>query len=185
MPSLKNFAARLPGGAARAWAPLLGEATEAKGAIYARNTCPHCSSRLAKLPLRSMKCPSCQQPIVRIRGDDYVVYLLREEDAGPLRKEMDDHWALTRGWSEAGGRWDPEAIRRLRRVWMARYAALGLGVRVVVWGSGPCGPCRSLSKTVFEPAKAPELPLRECRNTYCNCRYEPVIKGSPRPRVDA
>ncbi len=113
MPSLKDFAARLPGGAARAWAPLLGEATEAKGAIYARNTCPHCSSRLAKLPVRSMKCPSCQQPIVRIRGDDYVVYLLREEDAGPLRKEMDDHWALTRGWSEAGGRWDPEAIRRM------------------------------------------------------------------------
>ena len=150
------------------------------GAIYARNTCPHCSSRLAKLPVRNTKCPACGRPIVRIRGDDYVVYLLREEDAGPLRKEMGAHWALTH-MSEAGGRWDPEAIRQLRRVWMARYAALGLGVRVVVWGSGPCDRCRSLSKTVFGPAKAPELPLRECRNTYCNCRYEPVIRGSRPP----
>jgi hypothetical protein len=177
MPFSTDLAARLqadPG--TRAWAPLLGEATEAKGVVYARNTCPHCSAPLVKLPLRSFKCPVCRQPIVRIRGDDYVVYLLREEDAGPLLKEMDAHWALTKGWWDAGGRWDPEAIRTLRRVWMARYAALGLDARVVVWAGGRCYPCSSLSGMVFEPMKAPELPLRECRETYCNCRYEPVIR---------
>jgi len=156
--------------------PVLGKAVEANGVIYASNRCPHCSSRLARLPSRSIRCSLCARPIVRIRGDDNVVYLLREEDAGPLRKEMDAHWALTH-MSEPGWLWDPEALRRLRRVWMVRYAALGLGVRVVLWANAPCGPCRSLVDTVFEPADAPELPLRECRNFYCNCRYQPVVRG--------
>jgi hypothetical protein len=178
MPSLENYEARPPGGAPGAWAPVLGGAIEAKGVIYAGNRCPHCSSRLAKLPVRNTKCRACGRPIVRIRGDDYVVYLLREEDAGPLRKEMDAHRALTH-MSEPGWRWDPEALRGLRRVWMVRYSALGLGVRVVLWtnANAPCGPCRSLGDTVFEPANAPELPLRECRNFYCNCRYQPVMRG--------
>lgn len=165
-----------PGGAPDAWVPILGWAIEDGGAIYAGNRCPHCSSRLAKLPLRNSKCPSCRRPIVRIRGDDGVVYLLRDEDAGPLRKEMDAHWALTH-MSLPGWRWDPEALRGLRRVWLVRYAALGLRVRVVLWKNDPCYSCRSLSDTVFEPENAPELPLRECQNFYCNCRYEPVITG--------
>ena len=135
MPSLKDFATRLPGGAARAWAPLLGEATEAKGAIYARNTCPHCSSRLAKLPVRNTKCPACGRPIVRIRGDDYVVYLLREEDAGPLRKEMGAHWALTH-MSEAGGRWDPEAIRHLHTFGVSGWPGTLRSALVCAWWFG-------------------------------------------------
>lgn len=168
-----------PGRAPGAWVPVLGGAVEAKGVIYAGNRCPHCSSRLVKLPARNSKCPACGQLIVRIRGDDNVVYLLREEDAGPLRQEKEAHWDLTH-LSQPGWRWDPEALRQLRRVWMVRYLALGLGVRVMLWTNAhdPCGPCQALSGTVFEPANAPELPLRECRNFYCNCRYQPVIRSS-------
>ena len=176
MPPLEDFEARPPGDAPGAWAPVLSGAIEANGVIYAGNRCPHCSSRLAKIPVKNTKCPSCRRLIVRIRGDDYVVYFLRAEDVGPLRKEMDAHWALTH-MSAPGWRWDPEALRRLRRVWMVRYAGLGLGVRVTLWGNDSCDACRSFSNTVFEPATAPELPLMGCRRTYCNCRYEPVIRG--------
>jgi len=168
---------QLPGGAAGAWLSPSGGAIEARGVVYAGNRCPHCSSRLTRLPARSIKCSLCGRPIVRIRGDDNVVYLLRAEDAAPLRKEMEAHWALTH-MSLPGWRWDPEALRQLRRAWLARYAALGLGVRVVLWKNDPCGPCRSFGTTIFEPAAAPELPLRECLNIYCNCRYQPVIRGS-------
>jgi hypothetical protein len=164
----KDFAARFQVHPTREWAPLLGEATEAKGVVYARNTCPHCSSRLARFPTRSGKCPECQQIIVRVRGDDYVVYLLREEDAGLLRKEMDAYESIKRG--------DPEPVRQFHRAWMARYAALGLGARMVPWDGGRCGPCRALGGRVFEPAKAPELPLRECKYGNCACHYEPVIR---------
>jgi hypothetical protein len=174
MPSLDDSATPLPADMAPGWVPVLTGAIEANGAIYAGNRCPHCSSRLAKLPVKNIKCGSCRREIVRIRGDDYVVYLLREEDAGPLRKEMDAHWALTH-MSQPGWRWDPGAVRELRRIWMVRYAALGLGVRVVLWNNESCGVCRSLSNTVFEPANAPQLPLAGCQNVYCNCRYEPVV----------
>ena len=117
MPSLKDFAARFQTDPVRDWVPLLGEATEAKGVIYARNTCPHCSS------------------------------------------------------------WNPEVIRKFHGPWMTRYAALGLGARVVGWQGGECRPCRSYNNKVFDPASAPPLPLREWRNTYCNCHYEPVISS--------
>ena len=177
MPSRDDSAMQLPGGAAGAWLSPSGGAIEARGVVYAGNRCPHCSSRLTRLPARSIKCSLCGRPIVRIRGDDNVVYLLRAEDAAPLRKEMEAHWALTH-MSLPGWRWDPEALRQLRRAWLARYAALGLGVRVVLWKNDPCGPCRSFGTTIFEPAAAPELPLRECLNIYCNCRYQPVIRGS-------
>lgn len=176
MPSLDDLATPSPGDGARGWVPVLRGAIEANGVIYADNRCPHCSSRLVKLPARNAKCPWCRRPIVRILADDHVVYLLREEDAGPLRSEMEAHWALTH-MAEPGWRWDPEALRRLRRVWMVRYAALGLLVRVELWKNTPCGPCRLLSDQVFEPAEAPELPLRECRNFYCNCQYEPVMRA--------
>ncbi len=175
MPSLEDSITQLPADTAGGWVPVLAGAIEANGAIYAGNRCPHCSSRLAKLPIKNIKCPSCRREIVRIRGDDRVVYLLREEDAGPLRREIEAHWALTH-LVEPGWRWDPEALRQLRRVWLLRYAALGLGVRVVLWENNSCGPCRSLADGAFEPANAPELPLLGCRNIYCNCRYEPVIR---------
>jgi hypothetical protein len=175
MPSLDDSATPLPADMARGRVPVLTGAIEANGAIYAGNRCPHCSSRLANLPVKNIKCRSCRREIVLIRGDDYVVYLLREQDAGPLRKEMDAHWALTH-MVEPGWRWDPEGLRGLRRVWMVRYAALGLRVRVVLWKNDPCGPCRSLADQVFEPENAPELPLVGCGNMYCNCRYEPVIR---------
>jgi len=176
MPSPRDPTSPPRDDASRGWLPVLGPAIEANGAIYAGNRCPYCSSRLAKLPIKDVKCPSCRRQIVRIRGDDFVVYLLREEDLEPLRQEMDAHWALTH-MVEPGWRWDPEALRGLRRAWLARYEALGVSVRVVVWKNEPCGVCLTLSNTVFEPATAPELPLRECQNIYCNCRYEPVLRA--------
>lgn len=175
MPARDDSATPLPADMARGWVPVLSGAIEAHGAIYAGDRCPYCSSRLVKLPVKNTRCPRCRRPIVRIRGDDHVVYLLREEDTGPLRREMEAHWALTH-MVEPGWRWDPEALRQLRRVWMVRYAALGLRVRVVLWGNDSCDACRSLADQVFEPAKAPELPLMGCRNIYCNCRYQPVIR---------
>jgi hypothetical protein len=162
--------------APRLWRQILGEATEATGVVYARNTCPYCATRLEKLPVRSMKCPTCREPIVRIRGNDYVVYLMREQDAGPLLDEGEAHWEVTKGWvDKPNGGWRPEVIRRFHGPWMARYAALGLGARVVGWQGGACRPCRALNNKVFDPASASPLPLNECRNTYCNCHYEPVM----------
>jgi hypothetical protein len=161
MPSLKDFAARFQTDPVRDWAPLLGEATEAKGVIYARNTCPYCLTPLVKLPVRSMKCPTCKQPIVRMRGDDYVVYLMREKDIGPLNHEMEAWWEAAKGWSsKPGGKWNPEVIRKFHGPWMTRYAALGLGARVVGWQGGACRPCRSYNNKVFDPTSAPPLPLR-------------------------
>jgi hypothetical protein len=176
MSSQEDFEERRPVEPPGLWVPVSGGAIEANGTIYAGNRCPHCSIRLTKLPRRDSRCRSCGGAIVRIKGDDNLVYLLRDEDAGPLRIEMAAHWSLTHV-SQPGWRWDPEAIRRLRRAWLVRYAALGLGVRVVLWTNAhdPCEPCRSLCDIVFDPANAPELPLWECRNFYCTCSYEPVI----------
>jgi len=155
----------------------LVEAAGQTGSVYTRRTCPYCDEMLPKLPSRTAACPSCGQRIVRARGGDNLVYLVRESEAGEIEAEAEDYYRLDHAF-QTGGRWDPTALRRQRREWLRRYAALGLRVSVR-HGDESCAPCRALHDRLLDPASAPDLPPRDCRRRYCFCRYEPVLGDEP------
>ncbi len=158
-------------------APPALKAVEANGRVYARGTCPHCEAPIVKPPLRSGKCSSCGERFAYVRGADDLVYLARESDADPIRAEAEAHYQLSRTWT---GKPDVDALRRYTRVFLARYAALGL----LVWtrhGDDSCAECRALHGRLLNPTTAPDLPLRGCRRLYCFCRYSPTLGEEPPP----
>lgn len=157
------------------------------GLLFVDPVCPHCGARFDPLPKRGKKCPACGEPVVRDRGADDLVRLVRAGDAtdeGAEERVRAAHDSLF-------FRKDGAPLRALNRTYLRTYASLGIRVRVVnadsntvVIGGGPdrigpgassCGPCRELAGRVYDAAQAPMLPLDRCRarpNGICVCRYE-------------